>query len=52
MRRVLPEDLSVLRHEELDWLTLITCEGFDEQSDSYLRRVVARAVLVEVSDGG
>jgi len=49
--RVLPEDLSVLRHEELDWLTLITCEGFDERSDSYLRSVVARAVLVEVSDG-
>jgi len=51
VRRVLPENISVLGHEEYDWLTLITCEGFDEQSDGYLRRVVTRAVLVEVSDG-
>ncbi len=38
VRRVLPENISVLGHEEHDWLTLITCEGFDEQSDGYLRR--------------
>ena len=36
VRRVLPENISVLGHEEYDWLTLITCEGFDEQSDGYL----------------
>jgi LPXTG-site transpeptidase (sortase) family protein len=48
VRRVLPENLSVLQHEKYDWLTLITCEGFDETSDSYLRRVVVRGVLIRV----
>jgi|GEM_PF-1329794 len=48
VRRVLPSNLSVLRHEEYDWLTLITCEGYDEANGRYLRRVVVRAVLVDV----
>jgi LPXTG-site transpeptidase (sortase) family protein len=50
VRRVFPENLSVLQHEDYAWLTLITCEGFDERLDGYLRRVVVRAVLVEVTD--
>jgi len=41
-----PYDPSVLRHEEYPWLTLVTCAGFDEKSDSYRWRVVARAVMV------
>ncbi|MFP3853679.1 MAG: isopeptide-forming domain-containing fimbrial protein [Anaerolineales bacterium] len=44
--RVLPRNLSVLRNEDLDWLTLITCEGYYEPTDTYLRRLVVRAVLV------
>lgn len=48
VRSVRPTDLSVLRHEELSWLTLLTCSVFDEASDSYLRRVAVRAVLIEV----
>jgi LPXTG-site transpeptidase (sortase) family protein len=47
---VRPEDLSVLKHEEFDWLTLITCEGYDEANESYLRRVAVRAVLVSVEE--
>jgi LPXTG-site transpeptidase (sortase) family protein len=39
---------SVLKHEELPWVTLITCRGYDEASNSYKYRVVVRAVLVEV----
>jgi LPXTG-site transpeptidase (sortase) family protein len=39
---------SVFRHEELPWVTLITCRGYDEASNSYKYRVVVRAVLVEV----
>jgi LPXTG-site transpeptidase (sortase) family protein len=48
VRSVRPSDLSVLRHEELPWLTLLTCSVYDEASESYLRRVVVRAVLIEV----
>jgi LPXTG-site transpeptidase (sortase) family protein len=48
VRSVRPTDLSVLRHEELSWLTLLTCSVFDPVSESYLRRVVVRAVLIEV----
>jgi LPXTG-site transpeptidase (sortase) family protein len=39
---------SVITHEELPWVTLITCRGYDEASNSYKYRVVVRAVLVEV----
>jgi LPXTG-site transpeptidase (sortase) family protein len=38
---------SVLKHEELPWVTLVTCRGYDEVSDTYLYRVVVRAVLVD-----
>lgn len=48
VRRVRPHDLSVLRHEEYDWLTLITCEGYDEINDRYRTRLVVRGVLVSV----
>jgi large repetitive protein len=41
-------DLSVLRHEEQPWLTLITCQGFNEQTGKYIWRVAVRAVLVRV----
>jgi LPXTG-site transpeptidase (sortase) family protein len=39
---------SVFRHEELPWVTLITCSGYDEASNSYKYRWVVQAVLVEV----
>jgi len=45
---VSPQDSSVFKHEELAWLTLITCKDFDEKTNTYLRRVVLRAVLVKV----
>ncbi len=45
---VTPGNLSPLQHEELPWLTLLTCKGFDEASNSYDFRVGVRAVLVEV----
>ena len=46
---VRPDDLSVLGHEEYDWVTLITCYGYDDQMDTYRWRSVVRAVLVEIS---
>jgi LPXTG-site transpeptidase (sortase) family protein len=46
---VQPDDISVLDHQEKPYLTLITCDGFDMKTRTYLRRVVVRAVLVDVS---
>ena len=45
---VSPRDPFVLRHEDLSWLTLITCEGYVEETDTYQGRVAVRAVLVSV----
>jgi len=39
---------AMLKHEELPWVTLVTCRGYDEASNSYRYRVLVRAVLVEV----
>jgi LPXTG-site transpeptidase (sortase) family protein len=48
--RTNPDDVSVITgHEDYDWITLITCRGYDESSDTYRWRTVVRAVLVDVS---
>ena len=36
------------KHEELDWVTLLTCEQYDEKTKTYLMRQVVRAVLQSV----
>jgi LPXTG-site transpeptidase (sortase) family protein len=41
-------NLQALKHEEHPWLTLITCRGYNSESDSYRWRTVVRAVLIEV----
>ncbi len=41
------QDLSVLGHEDYDWLTLVTCKDFDKSDGSYAQRTVVRAVRVE-----
>ena len=45
---VRPSDGSALRHEEKDWLTLITCSHYAEAQDTYRYRYIVRAVLVDV----
>ena len=46
---VLPDNLAaMLKHQETPWLTLVTCQGYDEENDSYRRRILVRAVLVEI----
>jgi LPXTG-site transpeptidase (sortase) family protein len=45
-----PEELDVLKHEDLGWLTLITCQGFDELTGKYHWRRVVRAVLLGVTE--
>jgi len=47
-RKLWPNDLSVLRHEDYDWITLLTCQGYNEKLDSYEFRYAVRAVLIEV----
>jgi len=39
---------SVLKHEELTWLTLLTCEEYQVLWNTYSARRVVRAVLVNV----
>jgi LPXTG-site transpeptidase (sortase) family protein len=47
---VAPGQLAALQHENLDWVTLITCQGYDELSGKYRWRRVVRAVLVAVNE--
>ena len=44
----LPDDDSVLEHEDYDWVTLVTCAGFDDESGEYSNRSVVRAILLSV----
>jgi LPXTG-site transpeptidase (sortase) family protein len=47
--QVQPNDkAAMMKHEELPWVTLVTCRGYDQASNSYKYRVLVRAVLVEV----
>lgn len=47
---VKPDNLSVFSHEDDSWLTLITCDSYDEEKGVYLLRVVVRTRLVEVQE--
>jgi LPXTG-site transpeptidase (sortase) family protein len=44
-----PDDISLLDHEDRPVITLVTCDKYDELTKTYLRRVVVKAVLVNVS---
>ncbi|MCC6299156.1 MAG: sortase [Anaerolineales bacterium] len=44
-----PDDIRLLNHEGKSVLTLVTCDTYDMKTKSYLRRVVVKAVLVDVS---
>ncbi len=44
-----PKDTRMLeKHEELPWVTLITCTGYDEKTGTYRWRTVVRAVQIRV----
>ena len=48
-QRVLPAHTEVVsEHKDRDWVTLLTCEYYNENTGEYLYRRVVRAVLVEV----
>ncbi len=48
--RVNPNDMTVFRHEEKPWITLLTCKEYDEKTNSYRSRLVVRAVLMSVEE--
>ena len=39
---------AVLQHEELDWVTLLTCDSYNPNTQTYSFRRAVRAVLVKV----
>jgi LPXTG-site transpeptidase (sortase) family protein len=45
-----PNDISAFRHEDKAYLTLVTCDTYDEKSGAYLLRVAVRAALVDVRE--
>ncbi len=38
----------MLKHQDLPWVTLVTCRGYDPVMGQYQYRVLVKAVLVEV----
>jgi LPXTG-site transpeptidase (sortase) family protein len=48
--RVRPDDKTILAHEKLDWVTLITCAGYDEVTNTYKWRDIVKAVLIMVDE--
>ena len=46
--RIDPKDPSVLQPSDRAWVTLLTCQGFDEASGQYRWRIAVRAVLMKV----
>ncbi len=49
---VRPDDARLLGHKDRDWVTLVTCQGYDEQSGTYRWRLIVQAVLVKVAPEG
>jgi LPXTG-site transpeptidase (sortase) family protein len=43
-----PGDATALRHEQDSYLTLITCDTYDEKSATYSLRVAVHAKLVDM----
>ena len=43
-----PTDASVMDHQDKSFLTLITCDSYDKETGTYLRRVAIGAALVDV----
>jgi LPXTG-site transpeptidase (sortase) family protein len=49
--KVSPESTDLLfKHEERDWVTLLTCSNFNEVTGSYDSRTIVRAVLIQVKN--
>ncbi len=42
------EVAKMMKHEELSWLTLVTCREYDPKTGAYRYRLLVRTVLMEV----
>jgi len=49
-RVIRPNAISPFQHEEKAWVTLLTCVGYNESSNTYRHRLETRAVLVKVEN--
>ncbi|MCL4275918.1 MAG: sortase [Anaerolineales bacterium] len=47
-RTISPNNMTVFKHEENAWLTLITCKNYNEAAGTYANRIAVRAVLIRV----
>jgi LPXTG-site transpeptidase (sortase) family protein len=48
-RKIQPTNVStVFKHEEYDWVTLVTCEDYNATTTTYTYRRMVRAVLISV----
>jgi len=46
---IAPDDIpAALKHQEKPWITLLTCQGYNEKDKSYSSRVIVRAVMTKV----
>jgi LPXTG-site transpeptidase (sortase) family protein len=50
-RLTTPNDQSVFKHEEYSWITLLTCQGYNQANNTYKWRRAVRAVLVKIVAG-
>jgi LPXTG-site transpeptidase (sortase) family protein len=50
VKKIKPDDMTVFKHEEKPWLTLLTCKEYDEKTNSYRSRLMVRAVLMRIED--
>ena len=49
MLTITPDDIkAAFEPKDNSWITLLTCQGYDSASNTYLSRVLARAVLIDV----
>jgi LPXTG-site transpeptidase (sortase) family protein len=49
VKEVAPTDVNaMMKHEDLSWLTLVSCKGYVESTGKYRSRILVRAVLSEV----
>lgn len=46
--KVEADEIDVLSHEEEDWITIITCENYDPIKGEFQKRLIVRAILIEV----
>ena len=46
---ILPDSIKTLfKHEDYEWLTLVTCETYNAKLDRFIYRRMVRAVLISV----